>query len=125
MRTTILCAISLLFAACDSKPESKNEAVALLESAGLRAEGLTEANGMISGADCQQGKIDGIDAALCQFEDAVAAKAGEQSALGWVGEAHAGTAVSSGRALLVLADRGQKDPSGKRIDEITKAFKKQ
>ena len=110
-------------AACDSKTETQNEAVAHLASVGLEAEGLTEANGMIDGAKCQQGKIDGIDAAICQFPDDAAAKAAEQSSLGWVGEAHSGTAVSSGKALLVLADRSQADPSGKRIDEITKKFK--
>jgi hypothetical protein len=117
MRIALL--VMLLFA-CESK--APNEAVIKLEAAGLKAEGLAVANGMIAGAECQQGKIDGIDAALCQFESEAAAKSGEQSGLGWVGEAHAGTAVSHGRALLVLADRAQADPSGKRIDEITKAF---
>ena len=125
MRTFGWFAVSLFLFACESKPETpKNEAVAMLEASGLKAEGLTDAAGMIAGAQCQQGKIDGIDAALCQFPDESAAKAAEQSGLGWVGEAHAGTAVSSGRALLVLADRGKTDPTGKRIDEITKAFAK-
>lgn len=108
---------------CNSKTETPNEAVAVLEAKGLKAEGLTDANGMIAGAQCQQGKIDGIDAAICAFADDAAAKAAEQSSLSWVGEAHSGTAVSSGKALLVLADRTQADPSGKRIDEITKKFR--
>jgi hypothetical protein len=124
MRAIVLFAVSLFALACDEKAEPKNEAVVMLEAAGLKADGLTEANGMIPGAECQQGKIDGIDAALCQFPDAEAAKDAEQSSLAWVGDAHSGTAVSSGRALLVLADRGQADPSGKRIDEISKAFRK-
>ena len=125
MRIHLLFAISLFALACESKSEApKNEAVAKLEAAGLQAEGLTEANGMIPGAQCQQGKIDGIDAAVCQFADEAAAKKAEEQGLGWVGDAHAGTAVASGRALLVLADRSQADPSGKRIDEISKAFQK-
>jgi hypothetical protein len=124
MRTIVIISALFLFA-CESKSEApKNEAVAKLEAAGLKAEGLADAAGMIAGAQCQQGKIDGIDAAICQFPDDASAKAAEQSSLGWVGEAHSGTAVASGRALLVLADRGKTDPTGKRIDEITKAFSK-
>jgi len=124
MKTWMFTAVVALFA-CESKPDvAKNEALVKLEAAGVQAEGLAQANGMIAGAECQQGKIDGIDAALCQFKDEAAAKGGEQTGLGWVGEAHAGAAVSSGRALLVLADRDQSDPTGKRIDEITKAFQK-
>lgn len=123
MRMVLLLALAL-FACKSEEALPKNEAIVKLEAAGLKAEGMTAANGMIAGAECQQGKIEGIDAAACQFPDAAAAKAAEQSALSWVGEAHAGTAVASGRALLVLADRSQADPSGKRIDEISKAFQR-
>lgn len=125
MRIITRLVLSVFALGCESSSEApKNEALQMLESVGIRAEGLAEANGMIAGADCQQGKIEGIDAAICQFSDDAAAKAAEQTSLGWVGEAHAGTAVASGRTLLVLADRTQADPEGRRIDEITKKFRK-
>jgi hypothetical protein len=82
-----------------------------------------EANGMIAGATCRQGKLEELDAAYCEFADEAAAKAAEDSSMAWVGEAHAGAARASGKKLLVLADRGEKDPTGKRIDALLKAFK--
>lgn len=98
---------------------------AALEASGLSVQNLEDRKGLIPGADaCQQGEIDGLDAAICEFSDETEAKAAESKGQAWIASARTGAAVASGRVLLVLADRNEADISGKRIDAIVKAFAK-
>jgi hypothetical protein len=73
-------------------------------------------------ASCRAGKVKGIDATLCDFKDADAAKRAEAAGLAQVQDT-TGLAIADGKVLLVLADRARSDPSGKRINEIAKAFR--
>lgn len=104
---------------------AESRARAALEASGLSVQNLEEAKGLIPGADaCQQGEIDGLDTAICEFSDEATAQAAEPKSHAWIAGAHSGAAIASGRVLLVLADRDEVDVSGKRIDAIVKAFAK-
>jgi hypothetical protein len=71
------------------------------------------------GADCQSGTVEGVDVLLCSFASPAEAKAAEDPGLGWIGEA-TGASQARGAALIVLADRHKRDPSGRTINRLLK-----
>ena len=71
------------------------------------------------GKDCQSGTIENVDVLLCSFATPAEAKAAEEPALAWIGQA-TGTAQARGAALVVLADRKKSDPNGRLINKLMK-----
>lgn len=69
--------------------------------------------------DCQSGTVEGIDVLLCSFASGAEAKAAEDQALAWIGQA-TGASQAHGAALVVLADRRKTDPSGRTINRLMK-----
>ncbi len=76
----------------------------------------------LDAAECHAGRVDELPVVLCAYGDADAAEAAEERGLELVGEA-TGAALSNDELLLIVADRHEVDPEGRRIHQITKAFR--
>jgi uncharacterized protein YgiB involved in biofilm formation len=111
----------LALAACSKDGANKTPRDAVLEA--WNAEKLTPsamtAATVAFGKDCQHGTVEGIDVLVCSFASSADAKAAEDAALGWVGEA-TGASQAHGAALIVLADRHKSDPNGRTINRLLK-----
>jgi hypothetical protein len=66
--------------------------------------------------------VGGVELTLCEYDDESRAKKHEAAGLDLVGEA-TGSSLAQGKLLLVVADRGNVDKDGKRIDTITRTFR--
>lgn len=115
-----------LLAACKKAPandptlEQVNDS---FTSAGLKLEPFSPADGARFSAQlCMAGRIEGVDAMLCQFAAPDGARAAKRTGEEWIGTAPTGVTLERGRILLLLADRAQADPNGKSIHKITQAF---
>lgn len=129
MRTTILVAALVAFVPACSKgkqgkgPATAAAALAAWEAAGLQPSEFAAAPGdRLSGGKCKAGTIDGVDTTLCEFPSEDAAKKAEPAGLALVGDV-TGASIAQGRLLLVVADRRNADPNGRRINQITKTFR--
>ena len=71
------------------------------------------------GKDCQSGTVENLDVLLCDFGSNADAKAAEDAALAWVGQA-TGAAQAHGSVLVVIADRRKTDPSGRTLNRLMK-----
>jgi len=114
----------LAVAACgkgdSSKPAGPRDAVLDAWKAEKLAPAAALAPATVAfGKDCQSGTIENVDVLLCNFATPAEAKAAEEPALAWVGQA-TGTAQSRGAALVVLADRKKSDPNGRLINKLMK-----
>ena len=98
------------------------ELVAAWQAAGLEPSAFRSVDAKALGGFCRAGTVKGIEAIVCEYDDADRAKHAEPGGLAQVGDA-TGAAVAQGKLLLVLADRTRSDPSGKNIKEIAKVFK--
>lgn len=99
------------------------EVLRLWKEAGLEPTVFAKAEEpRLGGAACQQGTIDGIDVLVCEYADEAAARKAEERGLAVVGEA-TGASLARGKLLLVVADRRNADPNGRRIHQITRAFR--
>ena len=76
-----------------------------------------------SAQKCVTGKIEQIDAVLCEYGSTEAVRQGKRGAEAWVATAVTGAALDNGRTVLALADRARTDPNGKTIHRITKAYR--
>lgn len=74
------------------------------------------------GGSCRAGHVADVAAVLCKYPDAKAAKQAEKKGLELVGDA-TGASLANKNLLLVVADRHKLDPSGRRINKITKTFR--
>ena len=112
-----------VLAACGSGASgSVGDVITGWQQAGLEPASFQAADVKALGGRCQAGKVKGVDATVCEFDDADKAKRAEAAGLGLVGEA-TGAALSQGKLLLVLADRSRTDPTGKNIQAIAKVFR--
>lgn len=125
-RLTMWVAVSLFaVVACE---EAKDTAVVNVvnawTSAGLQPQGFdaVELESLGGKAVCKRGTIRGVETTVCQFADAEAARAAYEPGLDVVGEA-TGLALTSGKLLLIVADRDNEDVSGRAINEIVKVFR--
>ena len=112
----------LVVAACGKGDSSKGPRDAVLDA--WKAEKLAPAAALAPatvafGKDCQSGAIESVDVLLCNFATPDEAKAAEDPALAWVGQA-TGAAQARGAALIVLADRKKSDPNGRLINKLMK-----
>jgi len=111
----------LALAGCSSKTE---DVLAAWKAAGETPASFADAGEKLPGGKCQAGKVSGLDATLCSFDDDAKAKAGEEAGWALVGNS-VGAAVASGKTVLVLADPRKEDPSGRRINALVKSFQKE
>jgi hypothetical protein len=137
MRTLIALSLALLAVAACGKDKPDNADKAATGSAAAAAGGARDAvldawrkagqlpapelkpATLAFGKDCQAGTIGGIDLVLCNYATHDEAKAAEEPALAWVGQA-TGAAHASGAALIVLADHKKADPNGRTMNQLLK-----
>jgi hypothetical protein len=126
---------------CDKKTEGTPGAVAppapttsqakikqatdALTSAGFKADAITDADPKgFSAQKCVYGKLDGLEAVLCEYGSAEAVAMGKKSATSWLGDAPTAVVLDNGLALLTVVDRTWADPNGKTLHKMTQAFLK-
>jgi hypothetical protein len=94
-----------------------------LSAAGLAPNKLTAVEvPTLAGGKCQRGDVSGVEMTVCDYADAAKAKGAESQGLSLVGD-NTGASLASGSMLLVVADRKGIDKDGKKIDQITRAFR--
>ena len=71
---------------------------------------------------CYAGRIDGIDAIVCEYATPEALAVGKQAGEQWAASAPTAAVLGNGRTLLALADRARTDPNGRTIHKITRTF---
>jgi hypothetical protein len=117
-----LALVGVALGACDKGDGAaggpRDAVIAAWKQGGLEPSAFTPAT-VGFGADCQSGTVAGVDVVVCQYGAADEAKAAEEPALDWVGEA-TGVAQAAGRALIAAADRRKADPSGRTINQLVK-----
>ena len=92
------------------------------KGAGLTVTAFTTADGApYAGGACQAGQVNGVDAVVCEYGTADAAKAAEDKGRAAIGLT-TGAAISHDKLLLVIADRRKADPEGRTINQATQVF---
>jgi hypothetical protein len=123
-----LAIIALVAAACGSKKSSSSgsmtcaDAVTAWKKASLDVSDMKKADDL-QGGKCQIGTVGGMETTTCDYGDAAAAKAATKAAYDRVGDATTGQSAAAGKCLVIVADRKNADPSGKKINAITAPFR--
>lgn len=125
MRALLLLALAI--AACSGKAqpaagglEQANEA---FNAAGLKLDPFVPTDAArFSATRCLSGRIEGVDAVLCEYGSAEASQLGKKAGETWIADAVTGAALLHDRTMLVLADRTRADPNGKAIHKISQAY---
>jgi hypothetical protein len=126
MRAPFVLCVVLALSACggDEGGGSAGDVIEAWKSAGLQPSAFAPADGAkLGGGKCKAGTIGGLDTTLCEFADETAAKAAEGAGRTAIGET-TGVSLAAGKVLLVVADRKNADPNGRRINQIAKTFQK-
>jgi|RhiMetdeSRZDD1v2_1073273.scaffolds.fasta_scaffold1002375_2 hypothetical protein len=123
-RGAIAALAALALAACSDKaPSNRDGVIDAWKKAGLTVSTMSAVEGKaLGGGDCQAGTIGGLDVTLCTYGSDKAASAAQDAGLASVGGV-TGASLAQGSMLLVVADRRNVDPSGRTIDQVTKAFR--
>jgi hypothetical protein len=96
-------------------------------SAGLPPEGFAALQPIPYGASiCEQGRLQGVDATVCEFSAPDALTKGEAALIAQWGRegGHTGVTFKSKLTLVGLVDRGRADPNGKTIHKAIDIFRK-
>jgi hypothetical protein len=113
-------------AGCKSKPAGDpglEDVNASFTAAGLKLDPFVPTDAQRWNAQlCLSGRIEGVEAVLCQYATNDAPRLAHKTGEEWIGTAPTGTTLDRGRILLVLADRAHVDPNGRAIHKITQAF---
>ncbi len=121
--------LSLLLGACDSTDprEAAKPFVPVLaawQTSQLAPNDFDVFGSASLGNSCLRGRTGpGLETTLCSYTDDAAATAARTAALELVGES-TGLALVAGQQLLVLVDRAGADPTGKALDAVAQAFRK-
>lgn len=118
MRRAVIPLVALLVAGCSS---GVDDVIDAWKAAGESPTAFTDAGEKLPGGRCQAGKVSGLDATVCVFDSAEKARQAEEAGWKLVGNA-VGSAVVSGKTVLVIADPRKEDPSGRRINALVKAY---
>jgi hypothetical protein len=95
--------------------------------AGLAPEGFAPLQPVPDGASyCEQGRVQGIDAVVCEYRDQDALAHGQASLLAQWGRegGHTGVAFHSKLTMIGVVDRARHDPNGKVIHQVIDTFRK-
>jgi hypothetical protein len=110
--------------ACEEASSGQTDSIV----AGWRKAGLTPTvfsqleDESLKPGKCQQGKVDGLAVVLCEYADAAAAHAAQNTGLGHVGET-TGLALAADKLLLVVSDPDKSDPTGRKVNQIATSFR--
>jgi hypothetical protein len=119
MRRKLSCLGLLLLAACSSGTEDVIDA---WRKAGQSPGEFKDVGEKLPGGKCFAGKVAGLDATVCEFKEAEQARKAEDAGWELVGNT-VGSALASGKVLLVIADPRKEDPSGRRINDVIQTFR--
>lgn len=128
MRLAVLIVALLAVTGCkqadrDGTSGGEDALMAAWKKAGLEVGAFAAIDGGKYGAGkCKEGAVSNVDVVLCAYADDKAAAAAQTAGLDAVGDT-TGAAIAVGPRLLVVADRAGKDPEGKTINAMLKAFR--
>jgi hypothetical protein len=97
------------------------------KSAGLTPEGFALIEPPPYGASyCEQGRIQGVDALLCEYGDDASLERGQKQIRDEWARAgvKTGVALRTKHTLMAVVDRERRDPNGKIINQMVSAFRK-
>ena len=105
---------------------STDDVLESFRNVGLDVGGVVNAEADPWGADvCSSGKVSGVDVVICEFtSDTQLGKTEVDSVRDWSSvNIDTGVVLRNQRTLLIIADRGGKDPHGRAIGKMVTAFK--
>jgi hypothetical protein len=104
-----------------------DDAVEAWKKDGLPTEGFAALQPIPYGAAyCEEGRVSGIDALVCEYADDGALDQGQKLIKDeWGREGvHTGVVLRTKRTLLAVVDRGRHDPNGRTISKLLGTFRK-
>ncbi|HXU01017.1 MAG TPA: hypothetical protein VN903_08500 [Polyangia bacterium] len=110
----------------DGTPHT-DAAIRAWQGAGLSPEGFTTVTPVPFGAvNCDQGRVQTIDALVCEYRDQDSLTRGKTQLLEQWGRegVNTGIAFQTKLTLLGVLDRGRRDPNGKVASQVVDAFRK-
>jgi len=102
-------------------------AIRAWQGAGLGPEGFAPVTPVPYGASyCEQGRVQTIDALVCEYRDQDTLSRGKGQMLDQWGKegVNTGVAFQTKLTLLGVLDRGRRDPNGKVTSQVIDAFRK-
>ena len=110
----------------DGTPHT-DAAIRAWQGAGLNPEGFASITPVPFGAAyCEQGRVQTIDAVVCEYRDQNALNQGKTALLEQWGRegVNTGVAFQTKLTLLGVLDRGRRDPNGKVVSQVVDTFRK-
>src|SRR6186713_2712936 len=110
----------------DGTPHA-DAAIKAWQGAGLNPEGFAAITPVPLGAVyCEQGRVQTIDALVCEYRDQDSLNRGKSDLLQQWGRegVNTGVAFQTKLTLLGVLDRGRRDPNGKVVSQVVDAFRK-
>jgi hypothetical protein len=110
----------------DGTPHA-DAAIKAWQGAGLNPEGFAAITPAPLGAVyCEQGRVQAIDAMVCEYRDQDSLNRGKTELLQQWGRegVNTGVAFQTKLTLLGVLDRGRRDPNGKVVSQVVDAFRK-
>jgi hypothetical protein len=110
----------------DGTPHA-DAAIRAWQGAGLNPEAFTAVTPVPFGAvNCEQGKVQTVDALVCEYRDQDSLSRGKTQMLEQWGRegVNTGVAFQTKLTLLGVLDRGRLDPNGKIASQVVDAFRK-
>jgi hypothetical protein len=104
-----------------------DEVLTTWRNAGLVPEGFAPVRPAPNGAAyCEHGTVGGVDTTVCEYaSDETLAKGVQQVKEGWQRvDAHTGVILQAKRTTMAVVDRERREPSGKTITQMVKAFQR-
>jgi hypothetical protein len=110
----------------DGTPHA-DAAIKAWQGAGLNPEGFAPITPVpLEAVYCEQGRVQGVDAMVCEYRDQDALNRGKTELLAQWGRegVNTGVAFQTKLTLLGVLDRGRRDPNGKVVSQVVDAFRK-
>jgi hypothetical protein len=104
-----------------------DEVLTAWRNAGLAPEGFVSIQPTSYGATyCEHGTVGAVDTVVCEYASDEALTAGiQQVKEGWTRvDVHTGVILQAKRTTMAVVDRERREPSGKTISQMVKAFRK-
>jgi hypothetical protein len=104
-----------------------DEVLTAWRSAGLEPKEFAPIGPTPNGAAyCEHGLVNGVDTVVCEYaSDEALAQGMQQVKEGWTRvDAHTGVILQARRTTMAVVDRERREPSGKTISAMVKAFRK-